>query len=170
VERKGEESDRFLSLKISIALSAFTSHIIRMLASSLKIPHSTICDPLRGGNFPIEHLRSVPRELDDSGERARVETANSMLQMIADAFQKSFALRQMPVIEHGWTDPLIREHEGLWATRGTRIGEFRNLWIGQWPLKRADVASPARAIQKRLEKCRVGERDSSHSFCWRFSR
>jgi hypothetical protein len=90
VERKGKKSDGLVDFKILIALTAFPFHSVRTLASSLKIPHSTIYDHLQRGHFTVKHLRWVPHTLDDWAKRARVDMANSILKMIAEARHQSW--------------------------------------------------------------------------------
>jgi hypothetical protein len=85
VERKGKESDRLVDFKILIAHTAFPFHSGRTLASSLKISLSTIYDHFQRENFTVKHLRWVPHTLDDCAKCARVDMANSMLKMIAEA-------------------------------------------------------------------------------------
>jgi hypothetical protein len=82
VERKGKKSDGLVDL---IALTAFPFHSVRTLVSSLTIPRSTIYDHLQRGNFTVKHLRLVPNTLDACTKQVRVEMANSMLVMIAEA-------------------------------------------------------------------------------------
>jgi hypothetical protein len=90
VERKGKESDGLVDFKILIALTAFAFHSVRTLASSLKIPCSTIYGHLQRENFTINHLRGVSHALDKCLKRTRVVMANSMLEMIAEARHQSW--------------------------------------------------------------------------------
>jgi hypothetical protein len=85
VERKGKESDGLVDFKILIALTAFPFHSVRTLANLLQIPHSPIHDHLQRGCFTVKHLRWVAHTLDDCTKQARIEMANSMLKMIAEA-------------------------------------------------------------------------------------
>jgi hypothetical protein len=57
VKRKGKEPGALVNFKILATLTAFPFHNVRTLASSLKIPRSTIDDHLQRGNFPVKHLR-----------------------------------------------------------------------------------------------------------------
>jgi hypothetical protein len=90
VERNGKESDGLVDFRILIALTAFPFHSPRTFAGSLKIPRTTICDHLQKGNFIVKHSRWVPHTLDECAQQARVEMANSMLKMIAEARHQSW--------------------------------------------------------------------------------
>jgi hypothetical protein len=85
VERNGKESDGLVHFKIVRAFTAFPFRSVRRLASLLKIPRSTIDNHLQRENFTVKHLRWVSQTLDDCTKQARVEMANSMLKMIAEA-------------------------------------------------------------------------------------
>jgi hypothetical protein len=117
VERKGKESDGLVNFKILIALTAFPFHSVRTLASSLKIPPSTIYDHLRRANFTVKHLRWVPHTLDDCAQWSRVEMANLMLKMIVEARHDSW--RCFLTGDESWLFYSI-DHEQLWLPQGER--------------------------------------------------
>jgi hypothetical protein len=66
-------------------------------------------------------------------------------------------LQQITLIEDGWTDPLLRPHEGLWAAGIQDIGEHQSFCVSQLPLKQADANTAATTIQKRLGTLQIDQ-------------
>jgi hypothetical protein len=60
-------------------------------------------------------------------------------------------MREIALVQDGWTDAMFRPYEGLWAS-GNVQGDHRTFCLGHLPLLRADADSIAHAIQKRLLK------------------
>jgi histone-lysine N-methyltransferase SETMAR len=115
VERKGKESGGLVDLKILIAFTAFPFHSVRTFASSPKIPRSTVYDHLQRGNFTVKHLRWVSHTLDDCAKRVRVDMANSMLKMIAEARHQSW--RSFLTGDESWFF-YSTDYEQMWLPRG----------------------------------------------------
>jgi hypothetical protein len=115
VKRKGKELDGLVDFKILATLTAFPFHSVQTLASSLKIPRSTIYDHLQRGNFPVKHLRRIPHTLDECTKWTRVEMANSMLKMIDEARYQSW--RYFLTGDESWFFYSI-EYIQMWLPQG----------------------------------------------------
>jgi hypothetical protein len=90
----------------------------------------------------------------------RLQTSYRLLQILQkirsdveeELKRKLSRFKEVALLEDGWTDAMMRQYEGLWVCGHFETGQHAAYCLGHIPLLRADAATIADAIAKRLKK------------------